>query len=171
MTDPVKEALPCPFCGHTGLDFTEGSTFRWLAYSCGGCGIGSETRRQSLGEGTQAQWQAKAEADAIAEWNKRTTLHPDTEPAAQVAAESKPCPWTKGQCSRRGCAHRFKCDAETNAEKVRAEPQASSPQPEAAAVPVGEIVAFGTGLHEVSWARGKLPPLGTKLYTHPKEPT
>lgn len=33
--------------------------------------------------------------------------------------------------------------------------------------PVGEIVAFGESLHEVSWNRGKLPPLGAKLYTLP----
>lgn len=33
--------------------------------------------------------------------------------------------------------------------------------------PVGEIVAFGESLHEVSWNRGKLPPLGAKLYALP----
>ena len=33
--------------------------------------------------------------------------------------------------------------------------------------PVGEIVAFGESLHEVSWHRGKLPPLGVKLYALP----
>jgi hypothetical protein len=63
--------LPCPFCGHVGLDFAEGSTFRWLAYSCGGCGVGNETRVQTLGPGTLEQWRAKAEQDAIVEWNKR----------------------------------------------------------------------------------------------------
>jgi hypothetical protein len=33
--------------------------------------------------------------------------------------------------------------------------------------PVGEIVAFGESLHEVSWIKGKLPPLGAKLYAIP----
>lgn len=33
--------------------------------------------------------------------------------------------------------------------------------------PVGEIVAFGESLHEVSWNRGKLPPLGAKIYALP----
>lgn len=33
--------------------------------------------------------------------------------------------------------------------------------------PVGEVVAFGEGLHEVAWAKGKMPSLGAKLYTHP----
>ena len=66
------EPKPCPFCGHTGLTFGEGSTFRWLTYSCGGCGIGSETRVQTLGEGTKEQWREQAERDAIEEWNKRT---------------------------------------------------------------------------------------------------
>ncbi|MNJ45564.1 hypothetical protein D3C77_406640 [compost metagenome] len=33
--------------------------------------------------------------------------------------------------------------------------------------PVGEVVAFGESLHEIAWAQGKLPRLGTKLYTSP----
>ncbi len=65
--------LPCPFCGHVGLDFNEGSTFRWLAYSCGKCGMGSETRMQTLGEGTKEEWLAKAERIAIEEWNTRAS--------------------------------------------------------------------------------------------------
>lgn len=72
-TPDVRQApLPCPFCGHDGpLDFSEGSTFRWLSYSCGGCGVGNETRVQTLGDGTPEQWRAKAEQDAISEWNER----------------------------------------------------------------------------------------------------
>ena len=66
-----REPLPCPFCGHTGLAFGEGSTFRWLTYVCGGCGIGSETRVQTLGEGTNVQWREQAERDAVEAWNKR----------------------------------------------------------------------------------------------------
>ena len=33
-------------------------------------------------------------------------------------------------------------------------------------VPVGEVVAFGKGLHEIAWAAGRMPGLGAKLYTH-----
>ncbi|MBF8802259.1 hypothetical protein [Pseudomonas asiatica] len=33
--------------------------------------------------------------------------------------------------------------------------------------PVGEVVAFGKGLHEIAWAAGRMPKLGAKLYTHP----
>lgn len=33
--------------------------------------------------------------------------------------------------------------------------------------PVGEVVAFGKGLHEIAWAAGRMPRLGAKLYTHP----
>ncbi|WP_060495464.1 hypothetical protein [Pseudomonas sp. GTC 16482] len=32
--------------------------------------------------------------------------------------------------------------------------------------PVGEVVAFGKGLHEIAWAAGRIPKLGAKLYTH-----
>jgi len=32
--------------------------------------------------------------------------------------------------------------------------------------PVGEVVAFGKGLHEIAWAAGRMPKLGAKLYTH-----
>ena len=31
--------------------------------------------------------------------------------------------------------------------------------------PVGEVVAFGEGLHEIAWAAGRMPKLGAKLYT------
>lgn len=64
--------LPCPFCGHVGLDFAEGSTFRWIIASCSGCGATKgETRIQTLGEGTKAGWMAEAQRDAIADWNAR----------------------------------------------------------------------------------------------------
>lgn len=64
---------PCPFCGHVGLDFAEGSTFRWIVASCGGCGVSlAETRIQTLGEGTKDEWMAEAKADAIAAWNRRS---------------------------------------------------------------------------------------------------
>lgn len=33
--------------------------------------------------------------------------------------------------------------------------------------PVGEVVAFGKGLHEIAWSAGRVPGLGVKLYTHP----
>lgn len=32
--------------------------------------------------------------------------------------------------------------------------------------PVGEVVAFGKGLHEIAWAKGVMPMLGVKLYAH-----
>ena len=72
--DAYGNILPCPFCGETGLDFREGTSFRWLAYSCSECGIGSETRVQTMGEGTNDEWLAQAKADAVASWNKRAPL-------------------------------------------------------------------------------------------------
>jgi hypothetical protein len=77
------EALPCPFCGHVGLDFREGTTFRWIVAECSGCGASrGETRIQTLGEGTKDEWMADAREDAIREWNRRAALRsmPQGEP-------------------------------------------------------------------------------------------
>ena len=41
-----------------------------------------------------------------------------------------------------------------------------APAEQSKGTPVGEVVAFGKGLHEIAWAQGKLPRLGEKLYTH-----
>lgn len=89
---PLKRELkPCPFCGETGLDFDEGSTFRWLLPSCKGCGATcGEVRVQTMGEGTPGEWRAAAEADAIDAWNRRSALYqPDTEQAEAVAEKER----------------------------------------------------------------------------------
>lgn len=73
MSEAKPTPGPCPFCGHVGIDFAEGSTFRWIVASCGGCGASlDETRIQTLGEGTKDEWMAEAKADAIAAWNRRS---------------------------------------------------------------------------------------------------
>lgn len=57
--------LPCPFCGHTGLSFEEGSTFRWGVASCDGCDATcGEIRRNYPDDG-------KWHAEAIEAWNRR----------------------------------------------------------------------------------------------------
>jgi len=72
MTDKKTLALPCPFCGHVGLEFNEGCTFRWIVASCGGCGASrGETRIQTFGEGAREDWLAEAQDDAIQNWNQR----------------------------------------------------------------------------------------------------
>ena len=69
--EPVAwQPLPCPFCGHIGLDFADGETYRWGVASCGGCGAScGDVRREYPDKG---EWHT----EAIAEWNKRS-------PAAQ----------------------------------------------------------------------------------------
>jgi len=66
------DVLPCPFCGHVGLDFSEGSTFRWMLADCGKCGAtAGETRVKTMGEGTHAQQWEEAKLVAIKQWNTR----------------------------------------------------------------------------------------------------
>lgn len=68
----TTEPLPCPFCGHVGLDFRDGTTFRWLTAECGKCGATcGEVRIQTLGKGTPEEWRAAAEQSAIDAWNTR----------------------------------------------------------------------------------------------------
>ncbi|BBH46943.1 hypothetical protein [Pseudomonas sp. KU43P] len=41
----------------------------------------------------------------------------------------------------------------------------SIPTDQSQDIPVGEVVAFGIGLHEIAWAAGRMPNLSAKLYT------
>ena len=85
MADTKPVLKPCPFCGHVGLDFAEGSTFRWIVASCGGCGATTgETRIQTLGQGTRDEWMTEARSDAIAAWNRRAS-QASAQPAAHTA--------------------------------------------------------------------------------------
>jgi hypothetical protein len=75
VQEPVAgQPLPCPFCGHIGLDFGDGETYRWGIASCGGCGASCMDVRREYPD--QGKWHT----EAIAEWNKRS-------PAAQPAQE------------------------------------------------------------------------------------
>lgn len=93
MTTPTEQGaaapLPCPFCGAVGLDFGEGSTFRWITAACGGCGATTgETRIQTFGEGSRDEWLADARNDAIAAWNRRASL-PSSEGAGWISVDER----------------------------------------------------------------------------------
>jgi Lar family restriction alleviation protein len=63
----MTEPLPCPFCGHVGVNVHEASTFRWIVAECDNCGAQcGEVRRNTMGPLTEED-----EALAIAEWNAR----------------------------------------------------------------------------------------------------
>jgi hypothetical protein len=72
VQEPVAgQPLPCPFCGHIGLDFSDGETYRWGIASCGGCGASCGDVRREYPD--QGEWHA----EAIAEWNRRSPAAPD----------------------------------------------------------------------------------------------
>jgi hypothetical protein len=78
VQEPVAgQPLPCPFCGHIGLDFSDGETYRWGVASCGGCGASCGDVRRDYPD--QGEWHT----EAIAEWNRRS-------PAAQPAPVQGP---------------------------------------------------------------------------------
>lgn len=127
--------LPCPFCGHVGLDFAEGSTFRWIVASCGGCGATTgETRIQTLGQGTKDEWMATAQVDAIVEWNRRTPSAPG---APQEAAPELLRGWKRYEKARKlspfewNRLHIRNLSGETFDDMIDALPEPSTPVPEA----------------------------------------
>lgn len=95
------EPLPCPFCGHVGLDYKEGSTFRWIVAKCGGCSATrGETRIQTFGEGTRDEWMQDAKEDAIREWNKRAALTEGRKAMAEQGEPASNVPMTEDELAR-----------------------------------------------------------------------
>lgn len=67
----TSASLPCPFCGHSGLYFHEGSSYRWIVAECGKCGANrGEIRLQTSGIDKAQAWE-EAKVRAIQEWNQR----------------------------------------------------------------------------------------------------
>ena len=63
--------LPCPWCGDPDPKPVRGETYRWMVVKCG-CGAqGPEIKARLSGESPQ-DVNAKAEAEAIEAWNRRT---------------------------------------------------------------------------------------------------
>lgn len=65
----IPDPRPCPFCGHVGISFGEGSTYRWGIVQCNGC----EATRGDFRK--IENWKAQA----VADWNERAA-------DAQIAA-------------------------------------------------------------------------------------
>ena len=86
----MSEMKPCPFCGHIGLIFHDGSTFRWGEARCSGCDASAgEVRRAYPDDG---EWHAAA----IEQWNTRAV------PADQVLVKRESLSiildYIKGDC-------------------------------------------------------------------------
>lgn len=86
--------LPCPWCGHVGLMFEEGSTFRWRVASCERCGVTTgEERIQTMGDGTREEWEADCRKRMIAAWNRRAAPPQAQEHQAEPLAPTVPDGW------------------------------------------------------------------------------
>jgi len=87
----LPELLPCPFCGGTKIDLSEGTTFRWRYIGCGECGAQMEFHSDNRFEPTDETWHDAAEA-----WNRRADLRREgVGDAAQMIVETPP-PLTGG---------------------------------------------------------------------------
>lgn len=64
------EPLPCPFCGHVGVNVHEAATYRWCVAECDYCGAQTgEVRRNTM----RQEMDETDKEKAIAEWNTRAT--------------------------------------------------------------------------------------------------
>lgn len=67
-----QDIKPCPFCGGISVSVSDADSFRWRRAVCNECGAEApEVRRQTLGAGTNEEWEADAERRAIEAWNER----------------------------------------------------------------------------------------------------
>jgi len=88
--DLTNAAKPCPFCGGSNATVIEGSTFRWRLVKCNCCGAqGPEVRIQTLSSWTKAEWEHRAMANAIAEWNKRSNAIDELTRLTKLATDSE----------------------------------------------------------------------------------
>jgi len=79
-----QDLKPCPFCGHVGLEFGDGSSYRWGIAYCGQCGATcGEVRRRYPDDG-------KWHAEAIKEWNTRAPAAEPTVPAGMALVPIEP---------------------------------------------------------------------------------
>lgn len=68
----TQQPLPCPFCGQSGIDVVEGSTFRWRVVACQHCDARcGEIRCTTTGPMSASERECIAYQDAVAEWNRR----------------------------------------------------------------------------------------------------
>lgn len=138
----IRELLPCPFCGREAM-MSHSRDGEVCNVRCAGWSVGN-----CLGAGPNCY----TEAAAVAGWNSRA-------PAVQ-AARALPAP----TCCENGppggvCTE---CQEASAAYQWDMSPRRALP---AGAEPAGEVLLFGGDYKEVSWRKGKMPPVGAKLYT------
>lgn len=165
--------LPCPFCGHVGLDFAEGSTFRWVLASCAACGATcGETRIQTCGDGTPQEWCAAARANSIAAWNRRTPTEPPKEhnmtPAEHAKAiENAAMAYASisSEYARRGLVTPDQCWKSLKAAIIAG--VGAAPPKDSAEFALAALVAAGhVSQSKVDYARALMPPPESKAEQH-----
>ncbi|ATP44396.1 hypothetical protein CR511_10180 [Pseudomonas putida] len=147
---------PCPFCGQQDA-FVEQLDSDASVVICQGR---IDEYSACLARGPVGVQQHECEDQpgrdqAVKEWNKRAAAQNHPEPLAWMVGTA--IWWTKEEAERDAAA--------TGLPIVGLGPMTGT-APTDQAKPVGEVVAFGEGLHEIAWAQGKLPRLGVRLYTH-----
>ena len=103
----MTEPLPCPFCGHVGVSQYEGSTFRWLATECNGCGAQCSEERINTMTMERSAAIEQAKVAAIETWNTRAAQRkPLTDEQAKTIAYVGPVFAPDGVVKRSAPAYR-----------------------------------------------------------------
>ena len=157
-TEMVSELLPCPFCGK--MDFlierldSDGSVV-----ICQGLTGPHEAclARGPVGVAQDEGEEQPGRDKAVELWNARADQH-QGEPVAYADPRSFENLKSFGRLGGIYLHEWMWAEPEPGMVPLYTRP--------AQGEPVGEVVAFGKGLHEIAWAAGRMPRLGAKLYTN-----
>ncbi|MNP24250.1 hypothetical protein D3C76_1169990 [compost metagenome] len=142
-TEMVSILRPCPFCGgKADSRCTDGPDPDWFV-ECTECLASAPVFNE----------------DKLDGWNMRAQPAPQPHPEPIAWMVGTAIWWTKEEAERDAAATGLPVTP------VGTITESSKPAEQHQGEPVGEVVAFGEGLHEIAWSAGRMPKLGAKLYT------